>query len=80
MKHSEENITVDCEIKTIDIDNNPDVSLAEECNLNKIVINAGILVEILQRLDNIADELTIAISPDPPHFTLASEGIAVSHF
>jgi cell cycle checkpoint protein len=76
VKHSDENITVDCEINTMNVDDFPDVSLAEECDLNKIVLNASILVEILQRLDNAADELTIALSPEPPHFALSATGVA----
>ena len=77
IKHSEENITVDCEIKTMNVDDSPDVSLAEECNLNKVVVNASILTEVLQRLDNAAEELSIEINPEPPHFILTTTGIAV---
>ncbi|XP_063906470.1 cell cycle checkpoint protein RAD1-like [Zophobas morio] len=76
IKHSEENITVDCEIKTMNVDDSPDVSLAEECNLNKVVVNASILTEVLQRLDNAAEELSIEINPEPPHFILTTTGIA----
>ncbi|EEZ97345.1 cell cycle checkpoint protein RAD1 [Tribolium castaneum] len=76
VKHSEENITVDCEIKTLNADDSPDFSLAEECNLNKVVFNANMLTEVLQRLDNGADDITISLNPDPPHFTLSTTGIA----
>ncbi|XP_023019577.1 radiation insensitive 1 isoform X2 [Leptinotarsa decemlineata] len=76
MNHNEENITVDCEIKTMNIDDINDVSLADECNLNKIVLNASICVELLNRLDNSADELKIILSPDPPFITFATTGIA----
>ncbi|RZC36229.1 uncharacterized protein BDFB_005264 [Asbolus verrucosus] len=75
VKHSEENITVDCEIKTMNVDDVPDVSLAEECNLNKVVFNATMFVEILQRLDNSAEEIMIDLNPDPPYFTLTTTGI-----
>lgn len=78
MKHNEENISVDGEIKTLNVDEDPDISLADECDLNKIVINANIFAEILQRLDNSADELKVEISPDPPYFTLTTNGMAVS--
>ncbi|KAJ8918918.1 hypothetical protein NQ315_016820 [Exocentrus adspersus] len=75
MKHKDENITVDCEIRTMNVDETRALSLADECDLNKIVINASILVDLLQRLDNFADEITLTISPDPPYFTLKATGI-----
>lgn len=78
MKHNEENITVDCEIRTLNVDDSNDISLADECDLNKMVVNANILVDLLQKLDNFADEITLTISPDPPYFTLKTTGIAVS--
>lgn len=78
MKHNEENITVDCEIRTMNVDDCNDVSLADECDSNKMVINANILVDLLQRLDNLTDVVTLTMSPDPPYFTLKSTGIAVS--
>lgn len=77
MKHSEINVTIDSSIKTINMDDFIDVSLSEECNLNKIVIEAPILLEILQRLDNLSDEVTFEIDTEPPFFTLTSTGIAV---
>ncbi|XP_018577096.1 cell cycle checkpoint protein RAD1-like isoform X2 [Anoplophora glabripennis] len=76
MKHNQENITVDCEIRTMNLDDCNDISLADECDLNKMVINASILADLLQRLDNLADEITLTMSPDPPYFTLKTTGIA----
>ncbi|KAG5879684.1 hypothetical protein JTB14_021485 [Gonioctena quinquepunctata] len=76
MNHNEENITIDCEIRTMNIEAMDDISLADECNLNKVVINANIFYELLNRLDNSADELKVTMSPDPPYFTLATTGIA----
>lgn len=76
MNHSEENITVDCEIRTMNIDDFENSSLAEECNLNKIVINANIFVELLQRLDNSAEEVKITFSPDFPYFTLKTTSLS----
>lgn len=78
MNNSEENITVDCEMKTMTINDFENPSLAEECNLNKIVINASIFVELLQRLDSPGDDLRILFSPDYPHFTLKSTSLNVS--
>ncbi|XP_066150473.1 cell cycle checkpoint protein RAD1 [Euwallacea fornicatus] len=76
MNHSEENITVDCEIKTMNMDEFENLSLAEECNLNKIVINANIFCELLQSLDNMADELQITFSPEYPFFQLKSRSLS----
>ncbi|KAJ8984258.1 hypothetical protein NQ317_007490 [Molorchus minor] len=76
MNHNEENITVDCEIRTMNVEDGSSISLAEECDLNKMVIDANILVELLHRLDNNADEVTLKFSPDPPYFTLCCSGIA----
>lgn len=78
MNNSEENITVDCEMKTMTINDFESPSLAEECNLNKIVIKANIFVELLQRLDSPGDDLRILFSPDYPHFTLKSTSLNVS--
>lgn len=77
MKHNEINVTIDSSIKTVNMEDFVDVSLSEECNLNKIVIEAPILLEILQRLDNLSDDLTFQIDTGPPYFTLISTGIAV---
>lgn len=55
-----------------------DIGLADECNLNKVVINADIFFEILNRLDNSADEMKLTISPDPPYVTICTSGTAVS--
>lgn len=77
MKHSEENITVDCEIKTLEIDEFDGLSLAEQCNLNKVVLNAGPLVEILQDLDNASDELELLLSPDAPYLKITTNSVNV---
>ncbi|CAH1173532.1 unnamed protein product [Phaedon cochleariae] len=76
MNHNEENITIDCEIRTMNVEDYNDISLADECNLNKVVINASIFVELLNRLDNSADELKVSLNPDPPYLTLVTTGIA----
>lgn len=75
IKHSEENITTDCEIKTLDVDEFTELSLADECSLNKIVMDAGVFVEILSDLDNTSDELELKISPDPPYFRVITNSI-----
>lgn len=72
-------VTVDCELKTFNIDDHNDISLADECNQNKIVIDANLFTEFLHRLDNISDELKITLSPEPPYFSLTSLGIAVRY-
>ncbi|CAG9769551.1 unnamed protein product [Ceutorhynchus assimilis] len=76
ISHGEENITVDCEMKTLNIDNQASASLAEECNLNKIVISANMFAELLQRLDNSAENLQITFCPDFPYFTLKSTSLS----
>ncbi|XP_019871032.2 cell cycle checkpoint protein RAD1 [Aethina tumida] len=76
ISHPEENITVDCEIHTMNVEDFNDIGLADECNLNKVVINADIFFEILNRLDNSADEMKLTISPDPPYVTICTSGTA----
>lgn len=78
MTHSEDHVTVDCEIRTMNLEDYNEISLADECNQNKIVINANLFSELLSRLDNFADELKVKLSPDPPYFSLIASGIAVS--
>lgn len=77
MNHSEENITVDCEIKTMNTDEIQNPSLSEECNTNKIVVLANVFVELLQRLDNSSDDLKVTFSPEFPYFTLKSSSLSV---
>ncbi|CAH1994105.1 unnamed protein product [Acanthoscelides obtectus] len=76
MQEHEENITINCELKTLTVDDANQISLADECNLNKVVLNAQIFAELLNRLDNSADELKVVLGPDPPYFTLSTTGIA----
>ncbi|XP_018321800.1 cell cycle checkpoint protein RAD1-like isoform X2 [Agrilus planipennis] len=78
LKHQEENIIVDCEIKTMDVEDEfPDVNLAEECNLNNVVLNAGHFVEILSNIDHNSDELELFLSPEPPYFRITTYGVLV---
>ncbi|XP_050308764.1 cell cycle checkpoint protein RAD1-like isoform X2 [Anthonomus grandis grandis] len=76
MTHTEENITVDCEIKTMNLDDFDNPSLSEECNLNKIVVTGSIFYELLLRLDNSAEDLKIMFSPDFPYFNLKSTSLS----
>ncbi|VEN54919.1 unnamed protein product [Callosobruchus maculatus] len=76
MQEHDENITINCELKTLTVDDPNDISLADECNLNKVVLNAHLFAELLNRLDNSADELKVVLGPDPPYFTLSTTGIA----
>lgn len=77
LKHSDENVTVDCEIKTLEVEDFSGLSLADECNLNKVVLNAGPLAEILQDLDNASDELELMLSPDAPCLKITTNSISV---
>lgn len=54
-----------------------ELSLADECNINKVILNAAPLVEILQRLDSASDELELLISPEPPHFRISTNSNTV---
>lgn len=69
---------VDCEIKTLEVGDFSGVSLADECNASKVVLNAAPLVDILQDLDNAADELELLISPDAPYLKMTTNSISVS--
>lgn len=62
----------------MDVGDFSELSLADECNLNKIVLNAQPLVEVLQGLDSTSDELELMLSPDPPYFKISTNGLAVS--
>lgn len=64
----------------MNIEDFSEISLADECNQNKVVVNANLFTELLSRLDNSADELKVILSPDPPYFSLISFGIAVWNF
>ncbi|KAL1508942.1 hypothetical protein ABEB36_003756 [Hypothenemus hampei] len=76
VSHAEDNVFIECEMKTLNINEFESPSLAEECNLNKIVVNANIFVELLQRLDNSADELKIVFQPDFPYFSLKAKSLS----
>lgn len=78
MTHNEDNVAVDCEIRTMNLDDLDEINLADACNQNKVVMKANLFTELLSRLDNLADEVKIIISPDPPYFSLIASGIAVS--
>lgn len=78
MTHSEDKVTVDCEIRTMNMEDFSEITLADECNQNKIVLDANLFTELLNRLDNLADELKVVLSPNPPYFRLIASGIAVS--
>lgn len=77
LTHSEDHVTVECDIKTMNIEDFNEISLADVCNQNRIVINANLFTELLNRLDNLADELKVILSPNPPYFSLIATGIAV---
>lgn len=78
MTHSEDNVTVDCEIRTMNMEDFSEITLADECNQNKIVLDANLFTELLNRLDNLADELKVVLSPNTPYFRLIASGIAVN--
>lgn len=77
IKHCEENVTVNCEIRTLEVGDSAELSLADECNLNKIILNAAPLVELLQNVDNASDELGLLLSPAPPYFRITTNGVTV---
>lgn len=54
-----------------------DVGLAYECGSDKVVVNAGHLVDVLSDLDNTSDELELVLSPDPPYFRISTTSIMV---
>lgn len=54
------------------------LSLSDECNLNKVVLNAAALVEVLHDLDNASDELELLLSPDAPYLKITTNSVSVS--
>lgn len=77
LKHNEENISVNCEIQTMDADEFSELSLSEECNSNKVVLNANALTEVLNELDPTSDDFKILLSPDPPYFRITTNSTMV---
>lgn len=73
--HSEENITADCDIKTMEADDLAELSLADECTLNNIVVNSNQFVNLLAELDSSADVFELFTSPDAPFFKICTIGI-----
>lgn len=71
---------MECEIRTMNLNDFNEISLADECDQNKVVIDASLFTELLNRLDNLSDELKVKLSPTPPYFSLISTGISVSSF
>lgn len=77
IKHNEENITVDCEIKTMNIDDeyDPPLILADACNANKVVLEADMFYELLTRLDVEADDIFVDLRPNAPHLFLKTTSV-----
>lgn len=73
----EDNVTVDCEINTLSVTDSTEICLAQECNLNKMVIDAEQFADLLSNLDVDADELELIMSPEYPNLKLKASGIMV---
>lgn len=73
----EDNVTVDCEINTLSVTDFTDICLSEECNLNKIVMDAEQFADLLSDLDIDSDELELVISPEYPNLKLRASGVMV---
>lgn len=71
-------MTADCEIKTLSVNDYTEPCLAQQCTLNKVILQAGEFVDLLSDLDNDSDELELVISPDYPNLKLTSCGVSVS--
>lgn len=78
MTHSEENITADCEIRTLEAEELAELSLADECTLNNIVVNANQFVALLSELDSTSDIFELLTSSEEPYFRISSIGSTVS--
>lgn len=80
LKHNEENISVDCEIQTMNTDEFVELHLSDEHISNKIVLNASALSEVLNELDPTSDDFQISISPDPPYFRITTSSAMVMFY
>lgn len=78
IKHSEENIIVDCEFATMTVDDYQEVYLLEECNENTIVFNGDGLIDVLSDIDISSDDYEVTISNNLPNFQLTTNSILVS--
>ncbi|KAF5270403.1 hypothetical protein FQR65_LT05591 [Abscondita terminalis] len=73
IKHNEEDITVECQIYTMDVDESTEfLCLADECALNKVVVNASQFLDMLTDLDARSDDLELNLSPNPPYFRIST--------
>ncbi|KRT78655.1 hypothetical protein AMK59_8223, partial [Oryctes borbonicus] len=72
LKHNEENISVDCEIQTMNADEFFELSLSDECSSNKIMLHANGLTEIFNELDPTSDDFRISINPNPPYLRITT--------
>lgn len=77
LKHNEENVTVDCELQTMDVDDFDEIGFPDECTVNKIVVNADILVNVLTDLDQFSDDFHFHLSPNPPYCRIKTSSIMV---
>ncbi|XP_065156955.1 uncharacterized protein Rad1 [Atheta coriaria] len=75
IKHSEENIIVDCEFATMTVDDYQEVYLLEECNENTIVFNGDGLIDVLSDIDISSDDYEVTISNNLPNFQLTTNSI-----
>lgn len=62
----------------MDVEEFAELSLADECTLNKVVLNATPFVEVLSDLDTTSDELELILSPENPYFRITTTSVMVS--
>lgn len=80
LKQSDENIIVDCELSTMDADEFVDISLADECNMNNIVLAGDSFFDIISDLDMLADDIQFVISNKAPYFQITTTSVlGISH-
>lgn len=61
----------------MEADDLAELSLADECTLNNIVVNSNQFVNLLAELDSSADVFELFTSPDAPFFKICTIGILV---
>ncbi|KAF5277562.1 hypothetical protein FQA39_LY18453 [Lamprigera yunnana] len=71
IKHNEEDVTIDCQIQTMDVDDNMHL-LSDECTLYKVIFYANRFLDILMDLDSTSDDLELLLSPNPPYFRMST--------
>ncbi|XP_078040838.1 cell cycle checkpoint protein RAD1 isoform X2 [Augochlora pura] len=72
----EDDIIIDCSLKTQDPDELLNFHLEPENVLNTVILQTELLKDILSELDNTSDLIELLLSPSAPYFRISTAGLA----